>query len=210
MFHRRPGSGQGRPFPPANLFFLVDTLLCCPTRPAGAPTPFSVSRWCRRRKERKRSNAVRTGTWFRHVVPRADRSYQRINWSVHKFTNGHHGTHTARRPRRHRETDHEDQAQRPYTLAAKDTHHITMEVSPENFERFSYRQLQKMAKSRGLNAGGKKQDILGRLQEQVHDTDRHRWHSQGARLDRCTVESAPRPGICCGVSQARPVAGKRC
>ncbi|CAM9706302.1 unnamed protein product, partial [Ectocarpus sp. 4 AP-2014] len=46
------------------------------------------------------------------------------------------------------------------------TYHITMEVPPENFERFSYRQLQKMAKSRGLNAGGKKQDILARLQEQ--------------------------------------------
>lgn len=39
----------------------------------------------------------------------------------------------------------------------------TMEVAPGNFENLSYRELQKAAKSQGLNAGGKKHQILKRL-----------------------------------------------
>lgn len=44
-----------------------------------------------------------------------------------------------------------------------------MEIAPEKFERFSYRELQKAAKSQGLNAGGKRETILKRLQV-IHES----------------------------------------
>eukprot|EP00752_Nemacystus_decipiens_P005927 g5353.t1 len=42
-----------------------------------------------------------------------------------------------------------------------------MDVAQENFESLSYRELQKAAKTQGLNAGGKKHQILKRLQDAV-------------------------------------------
>lgn len=43
-----------------------------------------------------------------------------------------------------------------------------MEVASENFESFSYRELQALAKARNVKANGKKEQLIRRLTEVCH------------------------------------------